>query len=840
MQSLGEVVQQSRVTHDVSRRLNAVHLAYGEGILVCPTNAGEVLGVDLLSRSLAWAYPYREQMPTTVPFVSLQPQPFPRPTPVFIGNSAANWHSSPPVIQDGKVVFTAPDATSVHCINLRDGTPVWKKKQSENDLYLAGVFNGKVLIVGKSAVRALSLHDGRQLWYVPTGDLPSGQGVASKNVYYLPLKRGEIMALDIDKGHVKAHNRAKTAGAAPGNLIFYEGAVISQTPTQIVAYPQLEARLRLAGANLKSDPDNPAKLIEHGELLLADGQTQKAVDDLQGALAKKPAEPLLGRAKGRLYDALTDLLANDFVKTSGRYLEEYRGLCKVPDNKAEEQSRQARYYRIVGQGQEAQGNLVEAFQMYRAFSALPIHREQGGIAAVDDPGHKVPTNVWLRGRISAMLAKATPDQRAPLEAKIAEEWRAVEAKKDIDAIRGFVGMFDVPFAVGREARLRLAETIVDNNDRPNYLSAALTLYQLRGASYKNDAKWGGRALAGLARLEEKKGSVESMKLAAAYYRQLNREFAKDAVRIEKDKSRTGAELFNELATDPRFRPYLEEPASPWSRQVKIGFRELAGGVSTGNQGYIFEPEGDLTPLMKRSRLVLDPANAANPQLRMIDLVDNSVRWSQTLGSVPYKELYYNCLSPAAQIGRPFAPDAKFHFFQAKGNLIVVQIGTVVYALDADYGKVLWQQALVDDAHFARPGGQQGLLVQLIQPDRDGYLDFVLLNQFTGQRSHAPIGHVGAVEAAYVALVTQKGLVVVDPVHGNVLWKKADVLASTRVFGDENYIYLAESSEASAGTGRVLRPATAWKSPPRTLAAFIRSAFESMGGASWPPCRAGTI
>ncbi len=272
---------------------------------------------------------------------------------------------------------------------------------------------------------------------------------------------------------------------------------------------------------------------------------------------------------------------------------------------------------------------------------------------MDDPGHKVPTNVWLRGRISAMLAKATPDQRAPLEAKIAEEWRAVEAKKDIDAIRGFVGMFDVPFAVGREARLRLAETIMDNNDRANFLSAELTLYQLRGDSYKNDVKWGGRALADLARLEEKKGSVESMKLAAAYYRELNREFAKDAVRIEKDKTRTGAELFNELATDPRFRPYLEEPPSPWSRQVKIGFRELAGGVSTANQGYMFAPEGDLTPLMQRSRLVLDPANAANPQLRLLDLVDNSVRWSQTLGSVPYKELYYNCLSPAAQINNTF-------------------------------------------------------------------------------------------------------------------------------------------------------------------------------------------
>ena len=34
------VQQQHRVANDWTRRVNAVHLAYGDGILVCPTNAG--------------------------------------------------------------------------------------------------------------------------------------------------------------------------------------------------------------------------------------------------------------------------------------------------------------------------------------------------------------------------------------------------------------------------------------------------------------------------------------------------------------------------------------------------------------------------------------------------------------------------------------------------------------------------------------------------------------------------------------------------------------------------------------------------------------------------------
>ena len=62
-QELGKVSKDHRFTHDISRRSMAVHLAYGEGILVVPTNAGHVFGIDLLTRSLAWAYPYRQSSP---------------------------------------------------------------------------------------------------------------------------------------------------------------------------------------------------------------------------------------------------------------------------------------------------------------------------------------------------------------------------------------------------------------------------------------------------------------------------------------------------------------------------------------------------------------------------------------------------------------------------------------------------------------------------------------------------------------------------------------------------------------------------------------------------------
>src|SRR5205823_1159134 len=45
IQLLGMVQPQNRVAFDITRRTSATHLAFGEGVLVCPTNAGEVFGV---------------------------------------------------------------------------------------------------------------------------------------------------------------------------------------------------------------------------------------------------------------------------------------------------------------------------------------------------------------------------------------------------------------------------------------------------------------------------------------------------------------------------------------------------------------------------------------------------------------------------------------------------------------------------------------------------------------------------------------------------------------------------------------------------------------------------
>ena len=803
IQLLGMVQPPNRVAYDISRRTSAVHLAFGEGILVCPTNAGEVFGVDLMSRALVWSYPYRDaahvapfQTNMNGPFFGGPGMPAQRP-PVPLGGSAlGNWKSAPPAIAEGKVVFTAPDASAVHCINLRDGKPIWKSAQKEGDLYLAGVYGGKVLIVGKNSIRALSLANGSQLWTITTGDVPSGQGVASKDIYYLPLSKGEILAVNIDRGTIKAHNRAAgdAAKTPPGNLVFYEGAVLSLTPTDVVAYPQLAARLDEASIALRTDPDNLEKLTNHGELLLKDGQVQAAVVDLEKVVARKTEGALGQRAKDRLYEALTDLLQVNFNANADKYLGVYRELCDAANGDQERQVRQAKYFRIVGQGREAQGNLVEAFRMYKDFGALPIHSTTGGVADLDDPSHKVPTNVWLRGRISAMIAKADAKQRAPLEAKIADEWKAVKAKKDLEAIRSFVGMFDVPFTVGREARLHLAEAIIERNDKTAFLEAEMNLEQLLTPSLRDDPAIGGRALATLALLEQKKGTAGAVETAAGYYRELAQRFAKAVVKDGK----TGEDLFNELP--PKiFLPYLQQPRSPWDG-VPIGARKMGPGGFTGSVQFMLSPTGDLSPFARQHRLEFDTSNAYNTEVRLVDIVARRDRWKQPLGQVGntnsqgFPALYQNNLNV------PYGPNARHRVYHIKGHLIVAQIGLTAFCFDGDSGKVLWKVPLA-----ANMANQGNFTVQAIGGDAEGNPHLTAFFPNFGQQRQLTVGQIGAVEASYVAIVNHEGLIVHDPLHDAVLWKKSDVDATSQIFGDAEYLFLLGGGEGDAlRHGQVLR------------------------------------
>jgi outer membrane protein assembly factor BamB len=821
-QSLGTT--QEKMQNDVFRRTTAAHLAYGEGILVCPTNAGAVFGINLLENSLVWAYPYREKSDQQQP---QQGQAFgrrgrwvvgPNGQPVMpLSNHENRWKACCPVIADGKVVFTAPDARSLHCINLRDGSLVWRKPKLDDDLYLGNVYDGKVLIVGKKNVRGLSLGTGEILWTLETG-MPSGQGIGSDHVYYLPLqdagrdKEPQICAIDMDKGKILGNSPSypRTPGKddydVPGNLLFYEGDVISLTTDEITVYPQLKRKIAEMDERIANNPNDPIGLTERGDLRLSKGDLPGAIEDLSTALKNKPDPKTRERARGKLYDTLTTYIKDHFNEAE-KYLKEYEELCsldvtnapaeKKAELQAEQRRRRATFLWLVGKGREEQGQLVEAFEKYQQFGA-EAGKQSELVPAVDERQVKAAPDVWSRGRILAMMNKATPENRAPLEKLIADKWDKLRETNDLNELRAFVRMFGSASDAGKEARLQLVERLMEqhgsNNEHP-LLEAELELNQFRTGQHTPELA--ARATEALARLYTRKGLLED---AAYCYRKLGGEFAKVPVRDGK----TGRQIYDDdAATDKRLIPYLDDPQPLGS--VKFKKHKMENGPfgdkqPGGPQMFQFEHSGEDLPFFRHHIVGLATTGSASESFKLLDRNQEEEKtgapkeiWTSKLTPSRFQMLAQQAINLSNASG-PTGPPVRFPY-QTMGHLIVLPAAHMLYGIDPVNHRVLWEKDLAAGGGpiAVDPRNPNGLPQQnqpVIDP-RDGSVLIPSADNWA-QR----LGQAGPLQGQAICVQTRDTLAALDPLTGRTLWSRTDVSPRNHLFADEDHVFVVELDSAN--------------------------------------------
>lgn len=787
-----------KIDQSLHRRIHAAHLAYGEGMIIAPTNSGALLCIDMLTNSLVWAFPYRE-----APATAQLPQPgqpgfrpgiraIPGGTNYKPG-SYTSWKVSAPIIQNGQVVFTAPDSDEIHCVRLRDGEQLWKHARGDDDLYLAGVFNGKALVVGKRSCYALSLSSGKKVWEIPDTGLPSGYGVASDNIYYLPIKESpkgkepEICAIDIERGVIHAHTKSRKK-IVPGNLVFFDGAVISQSITDVHVFPQLTVKLKQIDELIAKNPNDPTGLTERGELRLDRGDLAGAVEDMRKALGQ-PSVPALvqERAKEKLYEALTEFFQRDYAAAE-KHTDQYEALCTVEDP-GETRKRKANFLCLVAKGKEKQRKLVEAFEKYQEFIAIAGEEEL--ISVVDEPTVKASPDVWVQGRIAAMVAKATPEERKPLEERIAQEWHKLEKTSDLKELRQFVSLFGSLFSVGKEARLRLAERLLESaQDRTKadahtaLLDAERHLQLLR--LQKEDRPLQARAILALADMYTRQRLLEE---AAHYYGVLGRELADVVVQDGK----TGADLFNELSTDKRLLGHLDQ-VQTFPQSATIQGSEERGSYPFQNQNnyYVFGQDGESLPFFRKHQLALQ-RNAPN-HLRLLDRSStgegrsSDEEWSLPLNNA---QSFFTLLNnrTVIQAGGP-----RFQF-QTLGHLVVLQVGHMVYGIDPLHGKLLWEKDLFN-ANLLRedkaPANQVRNAISLTIDPISGSIQTMHQGGWI-QR----LGTAFSIKTGVVCLQTRDGMLAIDPVDGRTLWTRYDVSSRDVIFSDGEHLFIVEMSGSQA-------------------------------------------
>jgi outer membrane protein assembly factor BamB len=780
---------------DSIRRFQGAFLAAGEGILLCPTNSGMVVGVDIMSRSLLWAHSYKKldppKPPTYDPQTGMMRQAGPQLNP-------ERWRGAAPIVAGGRAILAAYDSPTLDCIDVRTGKLYWRIPRQAEDLYVGGVVNDKVIIVSRSSVRAYHLTGEKDLtpkvaWEksaVLAGAMPTGHGIASKNSYYLPVRpdnaakdnvpAAEIWAINVDTGAITSKTGARVrkdggtelARYGLGNLVFQDGMVIAQSAHEIAVYPQLELKEAEMNRLLKANPKDPKGLFNRGEIHLDKGKIDAAIADFKDAESNNPPAELKAALKDKLYVAFSELLRERFSEGE-KYLAEYEKLCTVeiePDlepfevkRREDESLRRKRiYYYLLARGRESQKRLNDAFDDYLKLAALGEGRQLQEMP--DEPNVKMRPDVWARGRIEAMIRNAAdPVARKSLEERVNKEWQDVLAKNDRKKLQEFVDVFGPYFPSGALAELKLAEMQIASGAEEDSRDAQVHLSQLRVTA--EDPVVRARATEMLARMMVKNQMMED---AVGLYLQLGKEYPTVMIRDGK----TGTDFLTDLLTDRRLLPYLEASRYPLPPKMKVDEIRGQNNFNIGQQ-FDADPVGDLFPMYKRLRFSFDMVASGNGtwSLRFYDRATGLERGKFTDIHAPMQYNPGNWQS------------AKY--VQGSGNMLLVQVGNWVYCLDlaeknADgrTGKERWRKNLL--------GEGVNLLANQIMDNGEG--DVFLHFQ---DESRQPIGHVSLIQPGYACLLTRDGLEVIEPVSRKQLWTRRNVSESTRIFGDARHILIVD-------------------------------------------------
>ncbi|MCE9568133.1 MAG: PQQ-binding-like beta-propeller repeat protein [Planctomycetes bacterium] len=783
----------NNLPQDSIRRYQGATLAAGEGIIICPTNSGAIVAVDAMSRSLLWAHAYKKNDPEARPRQPMFDMNGRMIPPVQL--KPDRWRASSPIIANGRIILTAYDSDKLECLDLRTGKVLWTVPRTNDDLYVGGVVNDRVIVVGRNQVKGYHLiGEGDDLKprvaFEPTilpSATPTGHGVGGRGVYYIPVRQdnagrdsvppAEVWAVNVETGQIvsktgahKRNDNAELAKFGIGNLVFQDGMVFAQSAWELACYPQLEQKKNEMNKLLAANPKDPIGLLARGELLLDDGKLKEAIADFKEAQKNNlPIEkqPLL---REKLYTVYTELIRNDFA-AGEVYLQEYEALCEVPiddsvdpidkQNRRDETERRRRLsLYLLARGREGQGRLGEAFDKYLALANLGEGKTL--LDMPDEPNVRMRPDVWARGRIESMIRKATnAEARKSLEERVDKEWNVVKDGGDLKRLREFVSVFGPYFQSGAEAQFLLADKLLQTNNEVEAREAQTHLSQLRATA--DDATVRARATEALARLMVKSRMMED---AVGLYLQLGKEYANVPVRDGK----TGADFMRSLITDKRLLPYLEPSRYPLPTRVKAELR-LEQQTQNNNGAFEVEPGGELFPMFKRYRFVIEMYNPMGNGLWTLRAFDRSTGIE--------KAKFTNLAPP--QIYNPGSfPFSKY--VQGNGQVLLVQLGTWVYCLDLAEKKERWQKNLLGDVG---PGGQPNQ--QVMPPGPDGEVTVKYAEGF-----YLTFGRAAVLQAGYCALLTRDGIEVVEPLTRRVLWTRRNLPERTHLYGDARHLVVVET------------------------------------------------
>lgn len=302
-----------------SSEFAAPPLAYARGVIYGGTNLGLCFAARTDDGSLRWIQEY-----PIIPIPRSRMRPRPRPT---------FWANNPPVVAEGRVVFTPLDSTDAICVATESGALKWKLRYDIIDhargiysqlRWLLGVVDGQAWF-GGNAIARVDMQRGRVTMVASAATLGVAEDLMTmiprplltEERIYFQSPSGGLRVLDHD-GQLKTNMQRRAEHVEIGNMMAAGSVLVTARPRSVHAYYSLEELLARARQAVTDAPDDPSAALAYAELLGARSQptehelmtaTQRFRDVL--ALVKKTdlgdGSPLALRAESGLFSKLRSL-----------------------------------------------------------------------------------------------------------------------------------------------------------------------------------------------------------------------------------------------------------------------------------------------------------------------------------------------------------------------------------------------------------------------------------------------------------------------------------------------------------------------------------------------------
>jgi len=734
------------------RRMSGISPSYADGVMICPTTSGAIVGLDLARRQLLWGYHYEpiSKMMATNMRLPIMRAPTAKTTQsVATDEDEGRWIDAVPTIVDGRVLVTPRDSTELHCIDLKLGRLLWRQPRGHG-LYVAAVHQGAVAIVGRSHIRAVRLQDGSPAWKVATSTgVPSGRGYHSNGFYYLPLQSGEIVGIDLGNGReiVRSASRSQQI---PGNLVALRGMLFSQSVDRLVAYRPLPAVESEIADRLTKQPDAPLALVDRGELRLQHGDEHGGLQDLRSAWRRLQAAQeatqgdeqraqaflksgqlqSLERSRGLLTSAWMGGLRSDFVSYV-QYSKDLESLLTDPAD-------QFQFHRVMASGLHAAGQFRAAFQQYLQLAASsPDEQDLIPFAAEQS----VRMDRWIRPRVAQIYNDAEPELRLWIQRQLRErldESLESEGVADLELLAGSFSDFPVADQVRNEMIKRLDAT----EDRTRLL------FQLRRLADSEQIDVAASATVQIGDVLLDGRSFEAIEHAA---RQLETRWAD--VRCS---GRTGREHAERLRSDPRFRE-LAASQIPWP--------DAEMHAEIGSQGTSIGAEYPMAVKGSRGPLPGWTFRLGSRRQHMIAFDgDGREQWKVPLTIA------------GSRLGIPGTGCV----VQICDSLLVVNLGGQFVVMDMltanKTPRFLWKRALFEGGGTDR---SRPVVRQMIVRGKRQMM-------FSDPRGR-PLGQIGPINDQFVCYQSETELYVADSLTGRPLWTRSGISRGSTLFGDEQVV-----------------------------------------------------